>query len=204
MNVLVTLFVLFLSVCVHAEQWDYQERVQYQENHDPSVIWLQDGRKLSVNYDAISWEEVDAWPANKTITLGYRVGLGTVLFDPVSKKQIHVIAGLDKHPLDTLTEQCLEKAYSTLDMAQCYQSARINWDKELNAHYARLMSMLNKEDKGLLEDSQRAWVLFRDAQVKSIRAVYDRDGSVWGLVIAEKEIELTKEQALRLNALSAF
>ncbi len=59
------------SVALGGDKWEWSENIKYQENHDPSQVWLADGRKLSVDYGPIPWEVVDLWPRSKDLILGY-------------------------------------------------------------------------------------------------------------------------------------
>ena len=197
-NIIFILILFSVSVATN-EKWDFKEDVQYLENHDPSMVWLSDGRKLEVVYGSISWEEVASWSKGKKLVLGYRIGVGITLHDPQTNKGIPVVTGMDKHPIDSLLDQCLKKDTSTKGMIDCYSSAHNNWDAELNAHYKKLMSTLNPKQKTLLKKSQRAWIKFKEAQFESIKAIYDRDGTMWGIVKSIQAMDITKEQALRLN-----
>jgi uncharacterized protein YecT (DUF1311 family) len=51
--------------------------------------------------------------------------------------------------------------------------------------------------------AQRAWLAWRDAQSEAISAAYQREGTMWGLVAAERRLDLVREQAVRLGQLAA-
>lgn len=198
------LLILFSTSVFAQGKWDYREDVKYSENHDPSMVWLADGRKLEVIYGSIPWEEVQTWSKGRMLILGYRIGVGTVLYDVETKKELPVVSGMDKHPLDLLLERCLEENWTTRGMIECYGNANNSWDLELNAHYKRLMATLNSEQKASLRKSQIAWIKFKDAQLESIGAIYDRDGTMWGIVRSQQAMSVTRDQALRLNSFSGF
>lgn len=204
MHKLLFLLTLLSGTALAQSSWDYRESVEYLANGDPSRVWLADGRKIEVIYEAIPWEEVDSWPEGKPLILGYRTGVGTLLHDPKTGKEIPVVSGLAQHPLDLILDQCLDENWTTLGMIECYGVAQTRWDAELNAHYQRLMNTLNPGQQALLKQSQRAWIAFRDAQLASIHAVYDRDGTIWRIVQAQQAMKVTREQALRLNSFSGF
>ena len=204
MKLLMIVLAVFSMPLYAQDDWDYQEEVAYQELHDSGMVYLQDGRQIEVDYAAISWEEIAAWPAGKKIIIGYAIGTGAVLQDPETGKATNIISGLAEHPLDIILKDCLQNAGSTTGMVACYDTANQNWDKELNAKYRKLMDGLDDEGKVALRDSQRAWVNFRDAQIKSISAIYDREGTLWRITAIAKIMEITREQAIRLNSYLGF
>ncbi len=117
------------------EDWLYREPVRYAENHDPSMVWLEDGAQLQVRYGRIPWKEVEAWPAGKELFVAYQPKTGAVLQDPTSGRHIPVIAGLETHPIDTLLERDVAKNSSTLGMVSAIGDATARWDHELNRSY---------------------------------------------------------------------
>lgn len=193
---------MLISMFTYAEvNWDYKQDVIYQENHDPSMVWLIDGRKIEVIYDQIPWEEVDRWKKGKQIVIAYKIGEGNYLVDPITGKRIPILSGIGIHPIEQIQAQCLEKNLSTKGSVDCYDAANKMWDKEMNVSYNKLMSQLDKAGKESLKQSQRSWIKFRDAQADSILKIYNRDGTMWNIVEAQKVMEITREQALRLNGL---
>ncbi|MBN7769295.1 DUF1311 domain-containing protein [Marinobacter daepoensis] len=204
MHKLLFFLILVSGTTLAQPTWDYQENVEYLANGDPSRIWLADGRKVEVIYEPIPWEEVDSWAEGKPLILGYRTGVGTLLHDPKTGKEIPVLSGLAQHPLDRILDQCLEENWTTLGMIECYGATHARWDAELNAHYKRLMNTLSPRQQALLRQSQKAWIAFKDAQLVSIHAIYDRDGTIWRVVQAQQAMKVTKEQAQRLNSFSGF
>jgi uncharacterized protein YecT (DUF1311 family) len=200
-------FFLFLcpSVVLAGEQWDWSERVQYQENHDPSMVWLTDGRKIQVEYSAIPWQTVDKWPRGNPLLLRYNAESGVVLFDPDSQKALPVLRGLDKHPIDLIVGKCLGQNDSTTGMVDCYGRGHDLWDKELNRSYKALIESLGDDQKKKVKEAQQQWLQFRDAQIAAIGAIYHgREGTLWRIVAAEQFMNVVKEQAQRLYGFRAW
>jgi hypothetical protein len=57
-----------------ADAWLYQEAFIYSENHDPSLVYLEDGRQLEVQYrPEIEWEDAEKWPKGKKLFIGYNL-----------------------------------------------------------------------------------------------------------------------------------
>lgn len=201
MRIALLVGILFSFNVFAQAELDYKELVYYKENHDPLIIYLEDGRKLEVDFESIPWEEVNSWPAGKEINFGYTIGKGAILQDPVTGRTMNVLAGLEKHPLDLILDKCLKEDYSTQGMVECFANANSNWDQELNAKYNKLIAILNEDAKSAVRDSQRKWIIFRDAQIAAINSVYDLEGTMWRVGKMKRIMEVTKDQALRLNSL---
>ena len=194
---------LLASTFAQAEPaWDWSEAVRYQENHDPGLITLTDGREVHVEYAGIPWEVVNAWQSGKPLVLGYKMGAGVVLFDPASEKSIPVLHGLgDRHPIDLIVARCRERDETTSASANCYVMGRDHWDKELNRAYAVLLASLDEPHREPVRVSQRQWLKFRDAELAALGHIYDRSGTMWLIVCAARRMELIRERALRMGIL---
>ena len=201
--VLILLVLLFPAQ--RTEPWTWSQRVEYQENHDPSMVWLRDGRKLQVEFSVIPWKIVNKWPAGKALELVYDAELGLRLVDPETKKFLPVLGGLERHPIDLALAACLEKNGTTTGMVDCYGEAEGRWDQELNRAYCTLLAPLDEQSKRKVQEAQRAWLSFRDGQLSAISAVYGaREGTVWRVVAARQSMEVVREQALRLASFQAW
>jgi len=71
-------------------------------------------------------------------------------------------------------------------------------DKELNAVYKKVMATLDDEGQALLKTSQRAWIVYRDAEAK-FAADEMRDGSAAPMLYSGALASLTKERVKRLR-----
>lgn len=65
--------------------------------------------------------------------------------------------------LSTGFEKCMDKAVSTVDMIDCMTKENTSQDKRLNRAYKSLMETLSAERKKKLQEAQRAWIKYRDA-----------------------------------------
>ncbi|MEF3697233.1 lysozyme inhibitor LprI family protein [Desulfolutivibrio sp.] len=108
-----------------------------------------------------------------------------------------VLAG---HPIDAAFEACRQKAMDTASIGQCTTTARQQWDKELNAAYAALMQALEPGAREALKASERAWIGFRDAEIKFLRERFStQDGTIWPLVEEAQVVDLTRKRAIQLR-----
>lgn len=58
-------------------------------------------------------------------------------------------------------QECLDNGVAGRESIPCFVSYKL-WDKELNIYYDKLLSKLTKDEKALLESSQKAWLKSRD------------------------------------------
>lgn len=195
---------LLLSTLAHAEpHWDWSEPVQYQENNDPALVTLTDGREVRVDYAGIPWEVVNTWERGRPLILGYQAGAGVVLFDPPSGKSIPVQYGLgNRHPIDLLVRRCLDRDETTSATIGCYVMGREHWDKELNRVYAAVLASLDERHREPVRASQRQWLKFRDAEFAALDAIYDRDGTQWRIIGSKRRTELVRERVQTLSVLN--
>lgn len=202
--VVLTLALLFFAQ--PAQPWTWSQPVVYQEYHDPSFVWLRDGRKLQVDFSAaVPWAAVNKWPAGKPLELVYDTESGLRLVDPESKTPLPVVAGLEKHPIDLALEACLQKDDTTAGMSECYAEAESRWDQELNRAYRALLAPLDEQSRKKVQDAQRAWLSFRDGQLSAISSIYGaRQGTIWHITAARQSMEVVREQALRLGSFQSW
>jgi uncharacterized protein YecT (DUF1311 family) len=152
-------------------------------------------RKLQVQFSAIPWEAVNKWPAGKALELVYDGEFGLRLFDPESKKDLPVLGGLEKHPIDLELAACLEKNDSTMGMVECYGEAESRWEQELNRAYRALLAPLDEQPKRRVQEAQRAWLGFRDGELSAISSVYSaREATIWRIVAARQSMEVVRSK----------
>jgi uncharacterized protein YecT (DUF1311 family) len=205
---LALLLVLLLAAAVPARAadvgprlaWDHREAVRYQENHDPSMVWLADGRKLQVHYGTVSWEEVERWRKDRALTLRYTGADGLQLVDDATGKGLRVLGGME-HPLDKLLEGNLGKNESTLGMAECYSQATRQWQLEMERTLQELRAALPAQESRAVQAAQDAWGRFRDAERKAINAIHSREGtgSMSNVQAAAAHLKVIRDRALALQ-----
>src|SRR4029079_2382989 len=77
-----------------------------------------------------------------------------------------------KHPIDRKIAAAEEKAGNTAEMRQTYVDGLQMWDAELNRVYAELKQKLKPKSFAALQNAQRQWIAYRDAQVKFLNELY--------------------------------
>ena len=190
-----------------ADAWLYQEKVVYSENHDPSMVYLDAGRQLQVEYGPeIEWEEVNKWQKGKKLSISYSLTKGTVLVDPSTGKTLPILSGLKEHPLDILEHQRGEKDISTMDMVDTLNAFTDLWEKEMNRVLNALMNTVDMDGKRTIQDSQEAWKKFRDAEIKMLIKIHSgREGTIQSIIISSRIQTITRDRAIQINSyLSPF
>lgn len=94
--------------------------------------------------------------------------------------------------VSTAWASCYDTAMTQASIANCAQSERHGYDKELNAAYKAVMKKFSS-DKIFCErlrKSQRAWLAYRDLELD----VVSSDGSVSSQCHSAREIQLNKER----------
>jgi len=105
----------------------------------------------------------------------------------------------EKHPIDIQMEKEMTKDYSNGGQIQSLAKAQKLWDKELNKHYKTLMTALDSAAKKKLQESQRAWITYRDKETENLAEFYGGfGGSMYRLFYANAVMELTRRRALTL------
>ena len=111
-------------------------------------------------------------------------------------------AGEKQHPIDRAMDSAMERDSSTAGMVQAVSKATKQWDTEMNDLYMNLKKTMKPDEWSALVTAQKAWIVYRDAQTKSIVETYGHmDGTMWIPMSASAVMELTKDRALFLKSL---
>lgn len=114
--------------------------------------------------------------------------------------------GYSQVPLDEIDSTltlCLDSAQnqSTHGMLDCIRRAEIQYDKELNYYYKKLMGILNKEEQEKLKKAQIQWLKFRDAEYEFSNLIYTNlQGTMWLLFAATERTEVVKRRVFHLKS----
>jgi uncharacterized protein YecT (DUF1311 family) len=96
----------------------------------------------------------------------------------------------------------VEVDYSTGGMRTATIHAAKQYDQLLNKYYQKLLAKLTGEDKKALIQAQKAWLAYRDSEVKLIRVVskdeYSGGGTIQQIIDSSLNLELVKDRVLAL------
>jgi uncharacterized protein YecT (DUF1311 family) len=109
----------------------------------------------------------------------------------------------EQHDIDKKIEQLMAKAPSTVEQVKVLDTAYRLWDAELNRVYKLLYARLPAAGKRQLQVSQRAWLVWRDAELKTIDAVFaTTDGAQMYLAMRKSlRVDVVRTRVLSLQKL---
>ena len=107
-----------------------------------------------------------------------------------------------KDPIDIAMEAAIDRNSSTAGMCKATAVAREKWEERLNAAWAKLKKKMPADEFAELQKAQRAWIAYRDLQIKSYEATYAKmDGTMWIPIRAGAGMDLTKQRVQDLESL---
>jgi uncharacterized protein YecT (DUF1311 family) len=107
-----------------------------------------------------------------------------------------------RDPIDDHLRSAIDRDPSTAGMARAYSEANVQWDQRMNSAYRSLKKKMSPDEWQSLVAAQKAWVAYRDAQVKSLDLTYSRmEGTLWVPVSAASVLTITRDRALFLESL---
>jgi uncharacterized protein YecT (DUF1311 family) len=75
---------------------------------------------------------------------------------------------IDTFRIETIASKRMEIDYSTRGMNTTIDELTTSYDKLMNKYYGKFIKLLKPEDKKILITAQKAWLMFRDAELKLI------------------------------------
>ena len=92
--------------------------------------------------------------------------------------------------------------WTTAGMRMATYQAAAKFDSLLNKYYKRLMNVLKPEDKKVLIAAQKAWLTFRDSELKLIDVIgkdeYSGGGTIQQLIDASEYLDLIEKRTITL------
>ena len=184
-------------------KWLHASPVVLEGNHDPSLIFLKDGRQLEVLYGrTITWEEVNQWRPGRKLTLSYSTLTGPVLLDNHSKRHLPVVGGWGIHPLDSHVDELLAEAVKGPNVPMINTALDVSglWKAEVERIESELKRRLRGKHRAAFDKAQQAWRQFKAAELSLVHAFNDENaGSHGGFVAAERILTINRDRARMLN-----
>lgn len=117
---------------------------------------------------------------------------------------ILIVGGLLVMPVSAQADSCMDKAETQLDLDHCAGASFNQADQELNDIYKKIISDYADDPKFIenLKESQRAWLKFRDAEMKALFPHHDEDlyyGSAFPMCSNTWLETLTRERISQLS-----
>lgn len=109
----------------------------------------------------------------------------------------------EPHPIDLKYEACLEKTNDYPAMMACVETADSEWQKEMSSIYRKLQSRLKPKDRPALENAQKAWQAYHDAEFALYNAMQAGE-EVDAFMFAEKKMRVIGSRAKELQNFSDY
>lgn len=106
----------------------------------------------------------------------------------------------ERHPIDQIAYNKLQEAFSNADMINAEKEAYDQWDHLLNIVYREAQKEMKPATFSALRASQRAWLKYRDEELKVINQLYyaELQGTMWYAPAAAARKRLVRERVLAL------
>jgi uncharacterized protein YecT (DUF1311 family) len=109
---------------------------------------------------------------------------------------------VDTFRIEQYMEKYMDHDYSTAGMrAATYEAAHL-YDSLLNKYYKMLLAVLKPEDKKVLIQAQKAWISYRDSELKLVDIVskdeYSGGGTMQQLIDASYYLEMIKSRTIEI------
>jgi uncharacterized protein YecT (DUF1311 family) len=105
-----------------------------------------------------------------------------------------------KDPIDIAMDAAMDRNGSTAGMCEAIAEAHEKWEARLNTAWSKLKKKMPPEEFSVLQKAQRAWIAYRDLQIKSYEATYSKmDGTMWISISVSAVMNLTKERVRNLE-----
>ena len=89
---------------------------------------------------------------------------------------------IDTFRIERIVDKRMDIDYSTQGMNQTVNEMRESYDKLMNKYYNKLLKALKPADQKTLIAAQRAWIAYRDAEVKLIGTMTKEEYSGGGTI----------------------
>lgn len=107
----------------------------------------------------------------------FRAELGKL---DLTKDQVEF--SVDTFRIERIVEKRMELDYSTQGMNETVNEMRVAYDKLMNKYYNKLLKALKPADQKTLIAAQRAWMAYRDAEVRLIGTMTKEEYSGGGTI----------------------
>jgi uncharacterized protein YecT (DUF1311 family) len=196
-------FLIFLPLSLFS--WDLEQEAIFKSTHNSTSLVIQvDGEVFdfytNYNFGELSIQEILNWKSGRKGSFVFDSKEGAFFLDSETGKAIFLFRNFKSHPIDTVSNMCVNRNSSTVGIVDCgYKTLKL-WDSYLNTVSQKLSSRLPERQQKLLEISQKAWIDFREKKIKYLQNYYNRSGTIWQIILIENLIEITKKRTFELES----
>lgn len=107
---------------------------------------------------------------------------------------------VDTFRIEQLVSKRMDIDYSTQGMNKTFQEMTKSYDSLMNRYYTKLLRALKPEDKRVLMNAQKSWLVYRDAEAKLIGSLtkieYSGGGSIQSNIAVGAYADLVVRRAI--------
>lgn len=113
---------------------------------------------------------------------------------------LNLLLSQQRHPIDQVAYNELQEAVSNADMISAETDAHKKWGHLLDIIFEQVKKEMSPATFVAIEESQQAWLIYRDAEIKAINSLYygELQGTMWYAPAARERKEVIRERALSL------
>lgn len=131
-----------------------------------------------------------------------RKKFSTEEYDSEFIKQTTIDFKIDTFKVEKLLAAKMQVNSTTMGMVDALNETETEYDKLLNKYYGILIKKLTPQDKELLKQAQRNWIIFRDSERKLVGIMsqdqYSGGGTMQNIIYAEEVMQITKRRLIEL------
>lgn len=109
---------------------------------------------------------------------------------------------IDTFRIEKFMTKYIDYDWSTAGMRTAAYDAATKYDSLLNKYYKQLLSVLKPADKATLIAAQKAWISFRDKELKLIDIIgkdeYSGGGTIQQLIDSDEYLSLIKNRTITI------
>ena len=103
------------------------------------------------------------------------------------------------HPIDEQLNTCIETAPNNSELVGCALTAYKQWDEVIDEEYKKLSNSLPDGLRAKLENSQAAWIAYREHEFEFNNDFFaGLNGTAWNVSSADWKMSFTRNRALEL------
>jgi uncharacterized protein YecT (DUF1311 family) len=109
---------------------------------------------------------------------------------------------VDTFRIEQIVSKRMDIDYSTVGMNMTIDEMTSSYDKLMNKYYNKLLKILKPEEKKILITAQKAWIAYRDAELKLIGTMtkeeYSGGGSMQSNIATDSYSELIVKRTIEI------
>jgi len=109
---------------------------------------------------------------------------------------------IDTFRIEQILLKRMDVDYSTAGMNNTVREMESSYDKLMNKYYNKLIKMLSSDDRKILIAAQKAWLVYRDAEVKLIGTMtepaYSGGGTMQSNIATGRYADLVVQRTIQI------